>query len=150
MVEAISDLRTEEEAGFYAWLIQIAQGKISRSLRRLKRTSKWHMPLPDTFITGSHFIAEPMATDLVSNPVALHEWRETLEEIGQALETLSPEQQVIVVGRFLAEQKIEDLALTLGKTEGTVRVLQFRALKSIANQLGLARSSKRKEKGKQV
>ncbi len=31
MVEMISDLRSEEEAGFYAWLIQIAQGKISRS-----------------------------------------------------------------------------------------------------------------------
>lgn len=150
MVETISDLRTEEEAGFYAWLIQITQGKISRSLRRLTRTGKWHMPLPEGIARNGRFSAEPTATDLISNPVALHEWRETLEEIGQALENLSPEQQVIVVGRFLAEQKIEDLALALGKPEGTVRVLQFRALNSIANQMGLVRRAKRQEKGKRV
>jgi len=28
MVESIQNLRTDQEAGFYAWLIQIAQGKI--------------------------------------------------------------------------------------------------------------------------
>jgi RNA polymerase sigma-70 factor (ECF subfamily) len=149
MVEAIGELRTEEEAGFYAWLLQIAQGKISRSFRRLKRAGKWHMPLPDTFAINGRFVAEPMATDLVSNPVALHEWRETLEEVGQALGGLSNEQQVVVVGRFLAGQKIEDLAKALGKPAGTVRILQFRALKSLAAQLGLTRVSKRKSKGGQ-
>src|SRR5215831_1968257 len=30
MVESIEELRTEQEAGFYAWLLQIAQRKISR------------------------------------------------------------------------------------------------------------------------
>jgi RNA polymerase sigma-70 factor (ECF subfamily) len=91
-----------------------------------------------------------MATDLVSDPVAFHEWRETLEEVGKALGSLSSEQQVIVIERFLGGQKIEDLALALGKSAGAVRVLQFRALKSIASHLGLARNSKRKEKGTQV
>ncbi len=147
MVEAIGNLRTEEEAGFYAWLIQIAQGKVSRTLRRQTRANKWHKPLSDTFATDGSFSGEPMATDLVSNPAAFHEWRETLEEVGQALGSLSSEQQVIVIGRFLAGQKIEDLALVLGKQPGTVRVLQFRALKSLAKQLGLTRGSKRKGKG---
>jgi len=40
----------------------------------------------------------------------LHEWRETLEEVGLALGSLSAEQTVIVIGRFLAGEKIEDLA----------------------------------------
>ena len=75
--------------------------------------------------------------------------RETLEEVGQALGGLSNEQQVVVVGRFLAGQKIEDLAKALGKPAGTVRILQFRALKSLAAQLGLTRVSKRKSKGGQ-
>ncbi len=88
-----------------------------------------------------------MATDLVSNPVELHEWRETLEELGLALGSLSAEQQVIVIGRFLAGQKIEDLARVLGKQPGAVRVLQFRALKALAKHLGLTRGSRRQGKG---
>ena len=144
MVESIGDLRTEEEAGFYAWLIQIAQGKVSRALQRTARNRKRRVPLPDTFDANVH---ELIATDLASNPVAFHEWRETLEEIGLALGNLSTEQQVIVVGRFLAGQKIEDLALALGKQPGAVRVSQFRALKALANQLGHTHGLTRKDKG---
>jgi len=150
MMESIDDLRTEQEAGFYAWLIHIAQGKISRTLRHLTRSERRHLPLPGTHTTGTSSTMEPMATDLGSNPVALHEWRETLEEVGLALESLSAEQQVIVIGRFLAGLTIEDLAQALGKQPGAVRVLQFRALRALAEQLGLARGSRRKRKGARV
>ena len=68
----------------------------------------------------------------MSNPVALHEWRETLEEVGLALGSLSAEQPVIVIGRFLAGEKIEDLAQAPGKQLGAVRILQFRALRALA------------------
>ncbi len=88
-----------------------------------------------------------MAADLESNPVALHEWRETLEEVRQALGSLSEEQQVVVIGHFLAGQNMEDLAQALGKRTGAVRALQFRALKSLAKRLGQRRHSKRREKG---
>jgi DNA-directed RNA polymerase specialized sigma24 family protein len=91
-----------------------------------------------------------VATDLVSNPVALHEWRETLEEVGLALGQLNAEQQVIVIGRFLAGQRIEDLAQALGKQPGAVRVMQFRALNTLANHLGLARGSRSKVKGERA
>lgn len=141
MVESISDLRTDEEAGFYAWLLQIAQGKVSRLFRRLKQIGKWHLPLSDIFATDGYAPVEPMATDLVSNPAALHEWHETLKEVGLALGNLSNEQQMILVERFLGEQKIDDIAQALGKPAGTVRVLQFRALKSLAAQLGLAKGT---------
>lgn len=147
MVEAIGGLRTEEEAGFYAWLIQIAQGKISRTLRHLICSNRRQVPLPNTSETEGRFIQELMAMDLISNPAAFHEWQETLEEIGMALGKLSDEQQAIIVGRFLAGERIEDLALALGKQPGAVRVLQFRALKTLAKHLGLARGSHRKDKG---
>src|SRR5690349_17418453 len=45
MVESIGALRAEHEAGFYAWLIQIAQGKISRALRSRKRSEMRLVPL---------------------------------------------------------------------------------------------------------
>lgn len=150
MVESIGELRTEQEAGFYAWLLQIAQGKVSRALRHVTRNERRHIPLPGAQVADYYPAVELMATDLVSNPVALHEWRETLDEVGLALGSLSAEQQVIVVGRFLAGQKIEDLAQVLGKQPGAVRVLQFRALSALAEHMGLARGSRRKVKGEQA
>ncbi len=150
MVESIGELRTEQEAGFYAWLLQIAQGKISKALRHLTRSERRNIRLPGTYMTDDHSSVELLATDLVSNPVALHEWRETLEEVGLALGNLSEEQQLIVIGRFLAGQRIEDLAQVLGKQPGAVRVLQFRALNTLAKHLGLARGSQRKGKGERA
>src|ERR1700693_4313523 len=85
MVESIGELRTEQEAGFYAWLLQIAQGKISKALRHVTRSERKYIPLPGAYLTNDFPTVELMATDLVSNPVALHEWRETLEEVGIAL-----------------------------------------------------------------
>src|SRR5260370_13421592 len=147
MVESIGDLRTEEEAGFYALLIQIAQGKVSRALQRPARDRERRVPLPGTHATDQYAMVELMATDLVSDPVALHEWRETLEEVGLALGSLSAEQQVIVIGRFLAGLKIEDLAKALGKQPGAVRVSQYRALRALAEHLGRPRGPGRKGKG---
>jgi hypothetical protein len=49
-----------------------------------------------------------------------------------------------VIGRLLAGLKIEDLAKTLGKQPGAVRVSQFRALRALAEHLGLARGPGRK------
>src|SRR5712691_12258658 len=46
MVESIGELRTEQEAGFYAWLLQIALGKISRALRHMTRSERRFIPLP--------------------------------------------------------------------------------------------------------
>jgi RNA polymerase sigma-70 factor, ECF subfamily len=150
MVESIDELRTEQEAGFYAWLIQIAQGKISRALRHVTRNERKQISLQNNQTSDQYNSIELVATDLVSNPVELHEWRETLEEVGLAMGNLSAEQQVIVIGRFLAGQKIEDLAQALGKQPGAVRILQFRALNTLAKHLGLARGSQRKRKGERV
>ena len=150
MVESIDELRSEQEAGFYAWLLQIAQGKISRAFRQVTRAERKQIPLPDTQTSHQHNSFELVATDLVSNPVELHEWRETLDELGIAMSRLSAEQQVIVIGRFLAGQNIEDLAQALGKRPGAVRILQFRALNTLAKHLGLARGSHRKQKGERV
>jgi len=150
MVESIGELRTEQEAGFYAWLLQIAQGKISRALRHVTRNERKQIPLIDTQTSDEYKSIELVATDLVSNPVELHEWRETLEEVGLAMGSLSVEQQVIVIGRFLAGQRIEDLAQAMGKQPGAVRILQFRALNALAKQLGLTRGSNHKRKGERI
>jgi len=57
------------------------------------------------------------------------------------------EQPVIVIGRLLAGEKIEDLAQAPGKQLGAVRILQFRVLRALAKELGLARGSRHRGKG---
>jgi RNA polymerase sigma factor (sigma-70 family) len=142
MVESIGTLRADHEAGFYAWLIQIAQGKIARALRSRKRSEMRLVSMSNSAGGAEEegWEAEFPATDLASNPVALQEWRETLAELGLALGSLTTEQQVVVIGRFLAGQSIEDLARALKKQPGAVRALQFRALGKLAEQLGFAGS----------
>lgn len=150
MVESIGDLRAGHEAGFYAWLIQIAQGKIARALRRQQHNQVRLVSLSETSEGGDeNQEAALMATDMESNPAALQEWRETLEELGLALGSLTTEQQVVVIGRFLAGQSIEDLARTLNKKPGSVRALQFRALETLAERLGLTRWTQRQGRGGQ-
>lgn len=150
MVESIGDLRAGHEAGFYAWLIQIAQGKIARALRRQQHNQVRLVSLSETSEGGDeNQEAALMATDMESNPAALQEWRETLEELGLALGSLTTEQQVVVIGRFLAGQSIEDLARALNKKPGSVRALQFRALETLAERLGLTRWTQRRGRGGQ-
>lgn len=150
MVESIGDLRAGHEAGFYAWLIQIAQGKIARALRRQQHNQVRLVSLSETSEGGDeNQEAALMATDMESNPAALQEWRETLEELGLALGSLTTEQQVVIIGRFLAGQSIEDLARALNKKPGSVRALQFRALETLAERLGLTRWTQRRGRGGQ-
>ena len=147
MVESISELRAEHEAGFFAWLIQIAQGKCSRTIRYLARSAAHAVPLPGSDAWETSSVVEPAATDLAGDPVAFQEWRETLEELGLALGSLSSEQQLVIIGRFLGGQSIEELALALGKQPGAVRTMQFRALGVLAERLGLARKAGTAKKG---
>ena len=147
MVESIGGLRAEHEAGFFAWLIQIAQGKCSRALRHLARNATRTVALRGSDAWDDSSVDEPPATDLASDPVAFQEWRETLEELGLALGSLSSEQQIVIIGRFLGGQSIEELALALGKQPGAIRTMQFRALGVLAERLGLARKSGTARKG---
>jgi RNA polymerase sigma-70 factor (ECF subfamily) len=148
MVESIREIRTDREAGFYAWLIQIAHGKISRVFRHLTQHEKKHLYLvTDSARVDYEAVTEPIDTDPLSNPVATLEWRETVEEIGQALGNLNAEQQVVVVGRFLAGQSISEIAEALGKQPGAIRALQFRALGNLAEHLGFLRKPGQRHKG---
>ncbi|HEU5199298.1 MAG TPA: sigma-70 family RNA polymerase sigma factor [Ktedonobacterales bacterium] len=150
MIESIGDLRAGHEAGFYAWLIQIAQGKIARVLSRQQRNQARLTSLSlSQEGDGESLETALTATDLESNPAELQEWRETLQELGLALGSLTPDQQVVVIGRFLAGQSIEDLARALNKKPGSVRALQFRALETLAERLGLTRWTHSRGRGGQ-
>ncbi len=150
MVESLEHLRTEQEVGFYAWLLQIAHRKVARAIEQAQRHRLHETPLPDdgepeTEETEPHeALADPRPA---SDPVAVEEWQETVDDLQSALNTLSQEQQVVLAGRFLAGQSVEDLAQALHKRPGAVRALQFRALGKLAERLGLTASQPHKSKG---
>lgn len=150
MVESIEQVRTDQEAGFYAWLIQIAHRKVARAVDQLQRHRLHETTLPDeqekeTEETGPH--KELADTRLACDPAAVQEWQETVDELRDGLNTLSPEQQVVLTGRFLAGQNVEELAQALHKRPGAVRALQFRALGKLADRLGLTARQPQESKG---
>ncbi len=145
MVESIGDLRANHEAGFFAWMLRIAQAKVARALHQLTQAQARQQRLPDMASEQEGWLSPDLvATDLASDPVALHEWREAVAELGLALGTLSEEQQIVIIGRFLGGQSIEELAQGLGKQPGAIRALQFRALDALAERMGAVREKRRK------
>lgn len=149
MVESIEQLRTDQEAGFYAWLLQIAQRKVARVIQQQQRQRSHQVSL---LLPQEEEEAMGQREELVdhhpaSDPIAVQEWQETIEELHQALDTLSPEQQIIVTGRFLTDQSIEDLAQALNKRPGAIRALQFRALGKLAKRLGLKNNRRHESRG---
>lgn len=145
MVEGIKDLRADYEAGFFAWLLRIAQAKIARALQQATKTQTLHTSLPEN--QEDALYAELAALGTANDPAAVHEWREAVAELGAALGTLSIDQQTVVVGRFLEGHSIEDLARALDKQPGAIRALQFRALGTLAERLGFTRAPRRGSRG---
>lgn len=145
MVKCLSEERADHEAGFYAWLLRIAQRRVARAVRQIHQAASRQITLPDLGQEDElPYAAELAATDLLSDPVALQELREAVGEMSQALEELTIEQQIVLVGRFLADQSIEELANALGKQPGAVRALQFRSLNAMAQRMGLTRKPRGK------
>jgi RNA polymerase sigma-70 factor, ECF subfamily len=139
MVESIGTVRADHEAGFFAWIFQIAYTKILRARKQAAQYQAMQTTLPDFAFSdsGVHSGKELTATDLASDPVAFQEWSEVLTELGIALGTLTREQQYVIVGRFLAGQSIEDLARAMERQPGAIRALQFRALGTLAERMNL-------------
>jgi len=54
-----------------------------------------------------------------------------LERIKKAIQQLPPDQQSIIIMRFVDDLPIKEIARILEKNEGTIRVIQHRALKQI-------------------
>jgi RNA polymerase sigma-70 factor, ECF subfamily len=73
---------------------------------------------------------------LEPEPQHLAERRETLVELARALECLSEEQRLVVIGKFGEDMSNVQLARWLGKTEGAIKSLQHRALRTLARLLG--------------
>jgi len=111
--QALQNLRRYEWRGvpFSAWLLRIAANAMADRWQRVAREQNEPPPGPPD---------EAAAEDIERRAL-----------LYQLVDTLPPDQRRVVVARFVEEKSIRDLAQELGRTEGAVKQLQFRALQNL-------------------
>ncbi len=135
MIEGIHRLKATDEAGFAAWLLRIAQIVVAGHYR--KRSKQPIMvPLPGESWEEMQQASLIVSSNSISDdPVAWTESREEWQKVADAINTLTEEQRLVLVGRLLLGYDIATVARMLGKQMNAVKALQFRALKSLQRSL---------------
>lgn len=106
---------------FAAWLYRIASNVVIDYYRVRRPTAPLEEGLPNT-IAGNTPEEAALALD-------------DQQAIARAVRSLSPDQQDVVLMRFAGDMKLKDIAAALGKTEGAVKALLFRALGALRSKL---------------
>jgi RNA polymerase sigma-70 factor (ECF subfamily) len=108
-------------APFIAWLLTIAHNLVVNARARGGRAR----PLD----------REPASEARWADPEALALARHDGDRVRQAIARLKPEQQRVIVLRFVERLDCAAIAAALGKSEGNVRVIQYRALVALRELL---------------
>lgn len=117
------DDRGEGEAStFRAWLFRIARNAIANERRRERRH-------PEAPLDLAAFVRAP--DDPAASVVAQDEVRRAWD----AIDRLPDERRRALVLRFVEEMSAREIGEVLGRSEGSVRVLIHRALRSVADDL---------------
>jgi RNA polymerase sigma-70 factor (ECF subfamily) len=125
MVEGIAHVRSHEEAQFAAWLFQIARIAVAGYYRKAKKQ-------PATVSLEPLAQSETLKREIES--ASLTEQAEIREEWGQvvqAINQLTEEQRMVLIGRLIHGYDIAEVAKMIGKKPNAVKALQFRALNSL-------------------
>jgi RNA polymerase sigma-70 factor (ECF subfamily) len=91
------------------------------------RTSHEHTDLAQSVDRAGH----------EAGPDELAVIRQEIDAVGAALATLTDDQRDAIALRFFAGLSAREAAEVMGKQEGTVRGLQFRAIAALRRQLGV-------------
>jgi len=120
MIEALPGYR-RRGIPFEAWLFRLVRNGVIDHLRS-RRT---HEPLEMAAALQSGEQGPEQAAELMAD----------VEEIERALRSLTPLQQEVLAYRFMAGLTPREIGLIIGKREGSVRALQFRALQAMRDTL---------------
>jgi len=103
---------------FSSWLYQIAKN----ATIDFYRTAKKNIPLESA---DEEFIKMAAQTPEILNDLL------DLERIKKCLRLLKPDYQDVLIMRFIEEMPHEEIAVTLNKSQGAVRLIQHRAIKEL-------------------
>jgi RNA polymerase sigma-70 factor (ECF subfamily) len=56
--------------------------------------------------------------------------------LAELVESLMPDQRMVVVRRFIEQRTIREVAIELGRSEGAIKQLQLRALENLREKMG--------------
>ena len=56
--------------------------------------------------------------------------------LAELVESLMPDQRMVVVRRFIEQRSIREVAIELGRSEGAIKQLQLRALENLREKMG--------------
>jgi RNA polymerase sigma-70 factor (ECF subfamily) len=124
-VKALEALPRYEARGipFGGWLFRLARNAIIDQIR----TRKDHLSL---------LAAETRETE-DAGPEARAALRDDLERVAEALRDLTDDQREVIELRFFAGLSVLEAATAMGRQEGTIRGLQFRAIAALRRSLGI-------------
>ncbi len=116
--KALANLGSFEWRGapFAAWLIRIAANAVTDQSKRAARESGSPGPEP---------ASEPDMEAI-----------ENRAQLFRLVQDLPADQKRVIYGRFVEQHSIREIAQQLGRSEGAVKQLQFRALQNLRAQMG--------------
>lgn len=127
MIRGLASTRATDELNFAAWLLGIAHNQVLLHFRRTRIHPE--VELQPHHIDDAQSVAEE------DDPLLVLMARESWTEVAHALTTLPKDQQDVVLFRCVLGYSTDEVAHMLEKKPGTVRVLQFRALASLTQNL---------------
>ena len=107
---------------FSSWLYKIARNKVIDHYRLKKPNVS--MTMIDAELAGADASLELHLDEHLS-----------LEEIQKAIRTLKPDQQDVLLMKFMADLPHSEISRIMGKSEGAVRIIQHRAIQAIRGLL---------------
>jgi RNA polymerase sigma-70 factor, ECF subfamily len=131
--QALANLGRFEWRGvpFLVWLLRIAANAIADHWRRASREQQ----LGDEEAPDS-FPVDPTNIEQVERRALLF----------RLVRTLPPDQRRVIEMRFAEEKAIREIAQELGRSEGSVKQLQFRAIQSLRAQVQAPTEGKAQQK----
>ena len=128
-VKALEALPRYEARGvpFGGWLFRLARNVVIDHVRTLRE----HSPLD--------IVAEQTSEDAGPDDLAM--LRQEMDSVAHALRRLTPEQREAIELRFFAGLSAKEAAVAMGRQEGTIRGLQFRAIAALRRELGIEADS---------
>jgi RNA polymerase sigma-70 factor (ECF subfamily) len=124
-VKALEALPRYDARGvpFGGWLFRLARNAVIDHVR----TRREHVELE---------AVKQRATE-DAGPEAVASLRDELDAVARALEQLTEDQREVIALRFFAGLSAREAAEAMGRQEGTIRGLQFRAIAALRRSLGI-------------
>jgi RNA polymerase sigma-70 factor, ECF subfamily len=116
-----------------SWLYRITY---NASIDHLRRKGAAPQAMADEIIEASAGSDAGLPRHGAADPAAALESRQLQDRIARALDKVSPQEKAVFVLRHYEDLQLQDIALSLGLSVGSVKSYLFRAVRKLQKELG--------------